>query len=446
MPVDVPPDLPEGASVSGENFFATGKSADHPWGVLYQGPWETLNDGSCRAVRLHARALASTKMPVLLKSFNHTVMRDGVVIPVFEAGIDRSVEDEVLPLTRTSVSQYAVMIRHLVPRSAESLRQLMVPRSVVMEDLKELAATRERLMRSNIVYSVWERDRIPEEIARVMSRTGGCWVPSQQNRVALIVSGVPDELVKVIPHPFDPESRLATEGPRRVATPRLDFLAIGVWQPRKGLHEAVGAFLRTFAPDEATLTIKTTPNGWPGYPSPQDSLRLWVGDERVIAKGWTLPALKGRVRMILRRLSDDEITDLHLASNIYLSPSHGEAWGLGAFDAKIAGNLMVHVPWGGTADFSSSGDVVIPYRLGPVDPSYRWDEATRWACYTQEELEDALRRVRAPTTHQQDPSFNACFSLEAVGREMRIDVLRIASNVNPAASWALGGRRRVKQS
>jgi glycosyltransferase involved in cell wall biosynthesis len=435
--------IPVGAVAAGDNFFGVGAPAEHPFGVLYQGPWETLHDGSCRAVRLHARALATTGLPVQLKSFNHTVMHDGVVLPVFEAGVEKVVQDEVLDLTRTSVSQYGVMIRHLVPRSAESLRQLLVPRSAVLDDIAAMSATRERLMRSNIIYSVWERDRIPEEIARVMSRAGCCWVPCAQNRVALITSGVPEERVTVVPHPFDPASRLAVEGPKRVPTGRKDFLSIGIWQPRKALHEAVGAFLRTFSPDEATLTVKTTPTSWPGYPTPQDSLRLWASDERVIAKGWSLSVMKGRVRMIVRRLSDDEITELHLASSIYLSPSHGEAWGLGAYDAKVAGNRLVHVPWGGTEDFCDRGDVAIPYTLGPVDPTYRWDEGTNWACYPQDALEEALRKVQPPTTHRRDPYFEACFGLEGVGRHMALDVIDVARDGSRKAAEYLESLRAL---
>ncbi len=421
-------------STEGVDYVNDTHLAEHPYGVLYQGPWETLNDGSNRAVRLHARALAGTGIPVRLKSFNHSVLVDGVAVPVFDAGVDETVDREVRCLFSASISQTVPMIRHIVPRSAESLRQLLVPRSVIHEDITVIAKMREGLMRSNILYTVWERDRIPAEIANVMKRVALCWVPCLQNAVALEVSGVPFEKIEVIPHPFDPSSRLAVEGPKRSSTGRKDFLAVGIWQPRKAMHEALGAWLRVFEPDEATLVMKTTPTQWPGYPSPQDSIRLWIEDDRVRAKGWTLSALKGRFRMITSKLTDEEMVNLHLNSNIYLSPSHGEAWGLGAYDAKVAGNRLVHVPWGGTADFAGPDDVAVPFKLGPVDEGYHWEEGTSWANYDIEALEDSLRRVEPPKTHRRAEMFDACYSILGVGRHMALSVLEVAEQVNPKAA------------
>lgn len=433
---DSPKDLPEGFALSGEDHFgASGRTSVHPYGVLYQGPWETSGDGANRAVRLHARALAGTGIPVLLKSFAHVVVKNGIAMPVIDAGVPDEVRDEVGDLVRSSVRETVPMIRHLVPRSAESLRQMLVPRSVIHEDIRALAAMREHLMRANILFTVWERDRVPDEIARVLSRVGGCWVPCSQNAEILVDGGVRPERICVVPHPFDPTSRLAQDGPGRPPMAGKHFLSIGLWQPRKALHEALGAFLRTFEPDEATYTIKTPPTDWPGYPTPQNSIRGWLEDERVKAKGWTAAALKGRVRLILSRLSDDEVVDLHLQSNIYLSASHGEGWGLPAFDAKVAGNRVVHVAWGGTADFCETGqDVRIPHWLGPVHESYPWEAGTRWAEYDVEALEEAIREVKPPSSHERPGWFDREFSMEWVGIRMLRNVLRIADEVDPTAA------------
>jgi glycosyltransferase involved in cell wall biosynthesis len=440
MPTEPEDQLPLPAA--GPDYLSDTTAAAHPYGVLYQGPWETAHDGSCRAVRLHARALASTGLPVLLKSFNHSVLKDGVAVPVFEVDVDPAVRAEVHGLVDASIAQTLPMIRHLVPRSAESLRQILVPRSVVAEGLEQTQALRSLVMRTNIVFSVWERDVIPAELAQVLSRAAACWVPCVQNATALEASGVPANAISVVPHPFDPIGRLAVEGPRRQATGRKDFLAIGLWQPRKAYHELLGAFLRTFHPDEATLTIKTTPSQWPGYPTPAESLRGWLEDDRVKGRGWTLDAMKGRVRLILRRISEDEIIDLHLASNIYVSPSHGEAWGLGAYDAKVAGNRLVHVPWGGTADFCDSLDLAIPYHLAPVDESYRWEEGTHWAVYDEGALETALALVEPPQHHVRPDWFEDCFSLTAVGAKMARLVLEVADRIDHQAAAYLRSQRR----
>ena len=146
-----------------QNHFLPGTDAEHPFGVLYQGEYETEHDGTARAVRLHARALAATGLPVLIKSFSHSIVSaDGVVEPVHNVGLsDRVVTETLNPykpaieaterrqilsalapgampppwilgrtasLRMSSIGQLVPSIKHLVVRSVEQLQnQLLFP-------------------------------------------------------------------------------------------------------------------------------------------------------------------------------------------------------------------------------------------------------------------------------------------------------------------------------
>jgi glycosyltransferase involved in cell wall biosynthesis len=413
--------------------FADGKAAEHPFGVLYQGEWETPADGTSAAVRLHARALAATGVPVLLKSFSgRVVTADGVVEHVAAVGVPGVVKREVGTLNETSIGTLGPLIKHVVISDAEHARRFIMPRYVEHEDPEILMALRSAVYRSTIVYSVWERDRIDPGITRQLSSVAECWVPCEQNAELLRSAGVPEERVHVVPHPYDendPICRLVQRSPAKHREPR--FYAIGRWEPRKGYAALIEAFLRAFRPsDGCRLTIKYHGGDWQGYPKPEQALV-----EAARRTGWTEQEARSAVELISRRLPRDRIVELHYRNNIYVASSHGEAWCLPAFEAKLAGNLLVHVPYGGTADFSAVADVDVPYALGPVHPSYAWEPDAQWATYDTDALAEALKTAALATVlFVPPPQFQERFGMRAVGRLMRERALSVLDQVSHEAA------------
>ncbi len=398
---------------------APGSAAQHEWGIQYQGPYEALDDGAARAVRLHARALASTGIPVLLQSFSNTFRGpDGVVVGA--EAMDEGVKRETHALRHASVRELRVRVKHLVVHSPEQLRKLIIPTSVAIErDPDRAMAMREQLYRSTIVYSVWERTTIDPNIAAILRRVGECWVPCHQNLRVLKDAGV--ERVTVVPHPWERSSKIARlierPEPRQGAERR--FYSIGLWQPRKGFHELLGAFLRAFRPGQAVmLTIKHRATKFPGYPGPKESVALWLEDELVKKNGWRGDRLEPHLYLPGGYWSEAEILRLHFQSNIYVSASLGEAWNLGAFDAKVAGNRMVHVPFGGTEDFAAPGDVAVPYGLGLVPAEYQWEPGARWAEYRVEDLAESLKAATVPAKFERGASLDSS-EFAIVGALMR---------------------------
>lgn len=206
--------------------------------------------------------------------------------------------------------------------------------------------------------------------------------------------GVKRVAVVPIPH-FADDPLLSFQGrKRRPGSTR--FYHIGKWEPRKAHHELLGAFMLAFEPGEAKLYFKTStkapdyakyekhPAGRLDkmierpvpYPSPEQSIHMWVEHPGVKAKGWTVEAVNANIFFIRRRLSDAQIKQLHNTGDVYVSLSRGEGFDMPAYDAKIAGNRMVYTPSGGPQDFARKSDFQVPSSgLVPCHPFYRWDDA-----------------------------------------------------------------------
>lgn len=409
-----------------ENYFQTSTPAEHPYGILYQGEFETPSDGTAQAVRLHATALAATGVPLILRSFSGVVVSAlGVAEPVHVAGMPPEVEADVGHLLNTDIAAFRPCIKHVVIRSAEHCRQLLMPRGAIpleADNIEAQMAMRDGIYDNTIVYSVWERDRIDPGIAQHLARVKQCWVPCSHNQRMLVASGVPADRVHVVPHPYRDTDMIhvCTKRPANYHKGWRRFYSIGRWEPRKGFGKLISAFLTAFTPeDKVSLTIKYSGSGnWPGYEQPQD-LAMLAAFSGAAANGWTYDNLRERVTILDGRLKRSMIVKLHHENNIYVSASHGEAWGIPAFEAKLAGNALVYVPYGGIADFATDSDIAVPYKLGPVDPSYKWEHGSQWADYEMGDLVEGLRRARVPETFERPASFEKRFSMAAVGAQMR---------------------------
>lgn len=421
-----------------EDYFAPGIQSKHRFAVSYCGEFETIWDGTSVAVRAHARALANTGIPVVLQSFSHTVIDEhGFAAPVYATGIPDQVASEVGDLIQMTATSLYPVIRHLVVRSGEHLRQVIVPKGIraaasSSQSVEEGMRLREQAYGATIIYSVWERDRIDPEIARHLSKVRQCWVPSTHNALMLEASGVPRDRIHVVPHPFDPSDKLhvLTTRPPDIHKGWKLFYSIGRWEPRKAYHELIGAFLQAYQySDPARLTIKYTGGTWQDYPSPKESLQYWAEHPNVRALGWTPLKIEARVELIGERISRDKIVRLHFRNNIYVAASHGEAWCLPAFEAKLAGNALVHVAYGGTSDFSSLDDLRVQSWPGLVHSSYGWEPGAQWADFNVGDLSAVLKQAQIPDSHVRDAKLDA-YTMKAVGQQM-VKLILEATSTRP---------------
>src|SRR5690606_8372187 len=352
----------------------SGSAATHARGVLYQGDYQNEADGTGIAIRLHARALANTGIPVLLKPFSGLNMTGkGLYEPMHLAGISDAVRTEVGDLTTTSVGALYPVIRHFVVHKAEDIsRRVMRGATGGLDDPDMLMRLRKAAYSASVLYSVWERDRVDDQTVREMNRMGDNWVPCEQNAEMLRRCGV--DRVCVIPHPFDPLGSLP-KLVRRKPIKSKRFYYIGRWEPRKNPVGILWAFVSAFNPgDNAHLTMKFH-GAWEHYPSFEQTLEQI---SEAYPK-WTREVLYQHVTPIEGHLRPDQILKLHFENNIYLAPSSGEAWCLPAFEAKVAGNMVIHTPYGGTADFCDDSDYALSFKMKEVPLSYGWPMGSKWA-------------------------------------------------------------------
>ncbi len=408
----------------------TGEQALLPAGVIYSADWKKFADGMARHARAQVSALAGAGVPVVLQS----ISSEGMFL---DSDVRPEVRAEVGHLAALTLGRALVAIRQAVFHNADFTRNVVIPNGGRLAT----EAHEDAIYASTILYTSLERDAVAPVLVDIFRRCAEVWVPCHHNAHALINSGMPEYKVQVIPFPYDPASQVcripAPRGSERVPEGKR-FYSIGKWEPRKDHATLLRAFLCAYGPkDKASLTLKVHGWGeWDGYPNIEQALRMCGEDARVRANGWTDENLRKRVRVLVDKVSDEEIVELHRQNNIYVSASHGEAWDIPAFEAKCAGNALVHVGYGGSADYAAAsdrGDVWIPHRMGPVPKVYGWEDS-RWAEYWFEDLVQALKRAAPPRRRVHPRDFNNRFSSHAVGEKMAERILRVLAPLHESPS------------
>jgi hypothetical protein len=232
--------------------------------------------------------------------------------------------------------------------------------------------------RVNIGCAAWETDRLPPHWRGLLARADRIVVPSAHSAkvFADAAVGVP---VHVVPHvrrhvfnEFGAAELATLRRELGVEHARTVFYTINAWDPRKDLPALLRAFVRAFtADDPVALVLKTTPRGFaepPLYPrEPAAALAQAVIDDAARGEGRAPPA----ITLLPYEMSGRGVDALHRIGDAYVSTTHGEGFGLGAFDAATLGRPVLMTGWGGHRDFlgdDSEWPGALPYRLTSVPP------------------------------------------------------------------------------
>jgi len=406
---------------SGPMYVKPGKNAEHERGVLFQGPWEIYADGFCEHVRRLARSLSLAGVAVHLRS----------AIPRHRSpsGEDRLVDKLYGDLLFAKIASYVTQVQMVVPTPGV-LPSLVTHRWYSVDQLKYINDRR-------TICTVWERQSgvHPDDVVALNSAASS-WVGTPSAVELLAEAGVERERLHWVPCPFLPDDpHLALNGRKRRPGP-VRFYHVGKWEPRKEQRQLIGAFLRAFRPGQAMLMLKTSEKSPPllDYPtSPMEALRGWITDEAVLANGWTPDNLDRGVRILAKRLSGEQMVQLHSMGDCYVTLSRGEGFDMPAFDSKLAGNLMVYTPSGGPQTFCGELDELVP-QTGSVDchPFYEWPDDATYLDYDMDAAVAALRNA-AESVRKGDRCRGmdvTPFSALSVGRKMRELLERIAGDLS----------------
>jgi glycosyltransferase involved in cell wall biosynthesis len=173
------------------------------------------------------------------------------------------------------------------------------------------------------------------------------WVPSIQNAQAVKDSNV---IVPVKIFPCACDITRFNNPPVPLNIPILKnkcvFYTISEMIRRKNIVAILRAFYSTFSlRDDVVLVIKTS---IPGKSSDEatDILRTTIEDIKKSLHTYVRHPYYPPVVCITDFLPDNKLDQLHVACDVFVSASHGEAWGIPAHDAMGFGNPVILSNWG----------------------------------------------------------------------------------------------------
>jgi len=173
------------------------------------------------------------------------------------------------------------------------------------------------------------------------------WVPSLQNRQATIDSRVTVP-IKILPHACNIQR--FNKSTQSLNIPdfknKCVFYTIGEMTRRKNIVATIRAFYTAFSKrDDVILVIKTNvPKKNPKQSL--DILRKTIEDIRQSVHTYVRYPYYPPIACMTNFLSDIELDRLHQSCDVFVSPSHGEAWGIPAHDAMGFGNPVILSNWG----------------------------------------------------------------------------------------------------
>jgi glycosyltransferase involved in cell wall biosynthesis len=94
-------------------------------------------------------------------------------------------------------------------------------------------------------------------------------------------------------------------------------------------------------------------------------------------------------------MSGRTLEAIHAAGHAYVSLTHGEGWGMGAFDAATLGKPVIVTGWGGQVDYLGADyPGLLRYAMTPVSgwlPHASYQPTQRWASADRAHAAQQLR-------------------------------------------------------
>lgn len=173
------------------------------------------------------------------------------------------------------------------------------------------------------------------------------WVPCIQNAQAVKNSGVTVP-VKILPCSCDTtrfKNKVEPLDIKQIKN-KCVFYTIGDMNRRKNIISILRAFYSAFSlRDDVVLLIKTN---IPGKKSDESMniLKSTINDIKKSLHIYMKHSYYPPVLGVTDFISDKKMDQLHQSCNVFVSASHGEAWGIPAHDAMCFGNPVILSNWG----------------------------------------------------------------------------------------------------
>ena len=277
-----------------------------------------------------------------------------------------------------------VVIIHTLPLDcvrAAVAEGLLIDQQGDPQALKAYARTSDAQL---IAYTTFEAvSPAPTDVHFALLPFDQVWVPSQQQ--ADVLPFLARGQTKVVPHSFD-ERRLAELNARAFDDgdpDRFRFYYIGAWNQRKNVPGLIRAFARAFKredPVELYLQIAGTAPG---------DLMMAMASTGIPQQH--MPRIVSNVHAV----PDQQLTELHLRYDCFVTATRAEGFNLPAFDALLANRMVITQRELGSDDFLSY-DAQAPGLVGRLEWASDWITGTRMAAIADVELEDGVN-ANTPT-------------------------------------------------
>ncbi len=240
-----------------------------------------------------------------------------------------------------------------------------------------------------IVHTMFETDRCPQEWVSGLNLADDVLVPSEFGVDAFRSSGVKN--VRCMPFPINTDLFSPNTSKLIDHDSRFKFMYFGDQSSRKNVSFLVQAYLNVFANrDDVVLILKIL----------TDRNKL---EKEILALSNLRNKSLGGNRLPEILIYPDMIPDYMIPGFInscdcYVSPSHGEGFGLPALQAMACEKLVISIPWSACADYIDVHCALpLSYEVGPVSYAVVKDNQNfyghQWANPSYEHLVNLMQYV-----------------------------------------------------
>ncbi len=217
----------------------------------------------------------------------------------------------------------------------------------------------------NLLNTVFETNKFPQQWKQYLEKVDKIAVPCTWNQK--VFSSDLNQKVYLLPHlsQFGGIEIETRSNHFNIPTDAFVFLTVSTWELRKNIESLVHAFCSAFtAKDNVLLVIKTSKNNITKWE------RNWYGkkyfESTATALGNILKTKNNppNIKLIAEILSDEQMKELYIRCDAYITLSHGEGWGMGCYEAAWYGKPVIATGFGGYLDFlNEKNSFLLPYDL-----------------------------------------------------------------------------------